>query len=419
MTRLTRSPALRAACRLLPLLVALVPLRSLEGQAPASDLPSVILLDPSLSTFASTATLEATADVVYALDDAYVPHRFGEEDGVVSRIGGIGYRLARFTLLDVPLAVLHGVVRHEIAGHGGRVRQLGGDVRGYELDLPPPYGAGGGSVTFTLEDPEPLELAAATAAGLESALLDARGLEERWVARGRMDVREGLRYVWDLTEVVGYIQDADGPAVEEGHDVENYIALVNSAAAPGVPGDALTPGGLGDAASLELLNPAFYWALYGVLGRYLVGGERDAPVPALQIGDLRMMPTLHVRLAPFGREYAAGVTAAWEERVLRVGVRLGDGPWGGFDGLELEGRRLHAGPRLTLGARLGLWRQFDLPTPSPGTRVGGMAVVRATVPVAALPVSPVVELGGKTEGYVPGENLAGGVIARVGGALSF
>ena len=262
-------------------------------------------------------------------------------------------------------------------------------------------------------------IAAVTGAGLESALVDARELEERWVVRGRMDVREGLRYLHDLLEVVGYIQDAGGVSVEEGHDVENYIALVNGAATPGVPGDAVTAGGLEDAASLELLNPTFYWALYAVLGRYLVGGERDAPIPALEIGELRMMPTIHVRLAPFGREYAAGVTAAWKDRVLRAGVRIGDGPWGGFDGLELEGRRLHAGPRLTLGGRVGLWRQFDLPIPSPEATVGGMAVVRATISVRRLPVSPVVELGGKTGGYVPGEDLSGGVIARIGGAFSF
>lgn len=411
-----RSPI---GCLLLPLLVAVVPLRSLQGQEPGSELPSVVLLDPSLSVFAGTTTLRAAADGLYALEGAYVPVRFGDEDGVASKVGGIGFRLARLALLDEPLAVLHTIARHELAGHGGRIRQLGGDVLGYEIGLPPPYGDGGGAVRFAFEDPAPLELAAVTAAGLESALVDARGLEERWVARGRMDVREGLRYLHDLLEVVGYIQDAGGVGVEEGHDVENYIALVNGAATSGVPGDAVTAGGLEDAASLELLNPTVYWALYGVLGRYLVGGERDAPIPALEIGGLRMMPTIHVRLAPFGREYAAGVAAAWEGRVLRAGVRIGDGPWGRFDGVELEGRRLHAGPRLTLGARAGLWRQFELPAPSPETGVGGMAVVRATVSVRALPVSPVVELGGKTEGYVPGEDLAGGVIARVGGAFTF
>lgn len=48
-----------------------------------------------------------------------------------------------------------------------------------------------------------------------------------------------------------------------------------------------------------------------------------------------------------------------------------------------------------------------------------MAVVRATVPLRALPFSPVVELGARSQGYTPGEALSAGAIARVGGAYSF
>lgn len=404
---------------LLSLACALAASGPLHGQDAEPELPSLVLLDPSLSVRAATTSLRAASDELYALEDRYLPLRVGDEDGIGSKLGGIGYRFARLTFLDLPMAGLHTVVRHEIAGHGGRVRQLGGDVRGYEIDLPPPYGAGGGAIRFELEDAGPLERAAASAGGLESALIDARGLEDRWVARGRMDVREGLRYVHDLVEVVGYIQDAGSLGAGEGHDVENYIAHVNASALAGAPGATVTSGRLGDAALVELLNPTLYYALYAVLGRYLVAGDGEAPVPALDIGTVRVMPTIHLRLAPFGHEHAAGVTAAWEGRVLRAAVRLGDGPRGRFGGLEFEGRRLHAGPRLRVGGRAGVWRQFELEAGSTDTRVGGMAVVRATVPLRALPFSPVVELGAKSQGYVPGEALSAGVIARVGGAFTF
>lgn len=404
---------------LLSLAGALVATPALRGQDAEPELPSLVLLDPSLSVRAATTSLQAASDGLYALEDRYLPLRFGDEDGIGSKIGGIGYRFARLTFLDAPMTGLHSVVRHEIAGHGGRVRQLGGDVRGYEIDLPAPYGAGGGAIRFELEDAGPVELAAASAAGLESALIDARGLEDRWVTRGRMDVREGLRYIYDLFEVVAYVSDAQPLGLREGHDVENYIAHVNASAPAGAPGRAVTSGRLEDAVAVELLNPTLYYALYAVLGRYLVVGDGEAPVPALDIGTVRVMPTIHLHLAPFGREYAAGVTAAWEGRVLRAGVRLGDGPRGRFGGLEIEGRRLHVGPRLRVGGRAGVWRQFDFEAGSTDTRVGGMAVVRATVPLRALPFSPVVELGAKSQGYAPGEALSAGVIWRVGGAFSF
>lgn len=417
-----RRPAASAlSCALLLLAGPL----SAPGPLPAQDpdtLPeprSLGLLDPSLSPYAATVTLGAAADAVYAVQDRYVPLRVGDEDGILEKAGGIGYRLVRLTLVDGALVGLHSVVRHEVAGHGGRIRQLGGDVRGYEIDLPPPYGGGGGATSYRLEDAGPEEGAVVAAGGLESAVLDARRLEERWVDRGRMDSREALRYLYDLLEVRSYIEDARSRGIRQGHDVENYVGLVNASAPANAPGEPITVDALREASSVELLNPGFYYALYAVFGRYLVAGERRAPVPAPGIGAVRVMPTLHLRLAPFGREYSLGLIAAWEERVLRAGVRMGDGPRGTFGGLELAGRRLYTGPRFRAGARVGLWRQFDIGTGSPDPEVGGLAVVRGTATVPSLPVSPVVELGAKTRGYAPGEALSAGPIVRLGASLSF
>lgn len=416
-----QSAASGLSCALVLLAGALAAPGPLEAQDPDTvpERRSLVLLDPSLSPYAATTTLRAASDAVYALQDRYVPLRIGDEDGILEKAGGIAYRLVRLTLVDGPLVGLHSVVRHEIAGHGGRIRQLGGDVRGYEIDLPPPYGGGGGATSFRLEDAGPEEGAVVVAGGLESAVLDARGLEERWVARGRMDSREALRYLYDLLEVRSYIEDARSPGVREGHDVENYVGLVNASAPANAPGEPITVDALQEASSVELLNPGFYYALYAVFGRYLVAGERRAPVPALEIGAVRLMPTLHLRLAPFGREYSAGVVAAWEERVLRAGLRVGDGPRGTFSGLELQGHRLYAGPRFELGGRLGLWRQFDIGSGSSDPEVGGLAVVRGTASVPSLPFSPVVELGAKTRGYAPGEALSAGPIVRLGAALGF
>lgn len=401
-------------------LAAPAPLPGQQADGDTGDeLPSLVLLDPSFSIFSTTTSLQAAADGLYALEDRVLPFRLGDESGVGGTLAGIAYRLGRLVLLDFPVASLHTVVRHEIAGHGGRVRLAGGDVLGYEIDLPPPYGEGGGSTRFTLDDPGPLDLPVTAAGGLESALVGARGLEEKWVARGRMDVREGLQYLLDVLEVISYVTDARSLGVRRGHDVEIYLSSVNAAAPADAPGGPVTADRLGDEVTVEALNPTLYFALYAVLGRYLVSGDRYAPIPALELGGVRVMPTAHLRLAPFGREYAVGVTAAWEERVLHAGLRLGDGPWGGFHGLELEGRRLYTGPRLQVGARAGLWRQYDLGAASTELEAGGMAVLRVTTSVGGLPFSPVAELGAKSEGYVPGESLSSGPIARVGAAFRF
>lgn len=394
---------------------------ALEAQSTEDDagLPSVVLVDPSLSPVAATTSLRAAATGLHTLEDRYLPVRVGEEDGVGEKTLGIGYRLARLIFVDGALMELHRVVRHEVAGHGGRIRLADGEVLGYEIGLPPPYGTGGGATRFRFEDAAPLDLATVFAGGLESAHIDARLLEEKWVARGRMDVREGLEYLGDLLEVVGYVADAGRGPPEPGHDVENYVVAVNRAVPEGGDGELVTSSALGDAASVEALNPTLYYSLYAVLWRYLVDGRTDAPVPALGIGPLRVMPTVHLRLAPFGREYAAGAVTAWGDRVVGARLRLGDGPWGRFTGLQLEGRRLYAGPRVTLGGRLGAWRQYGIAARSSDPEPGGMAVARGTISLDGLPVDPVVELGAKTEGWVPGEALGAGAIVRAGFSTSF
>lgn len=389
---------------------------------PSSEVPSIVLLDPAFSPRAGVTTFDALARGLYLLEDRYLPVRIGDDRGVEGFLGLL-YRFGRLTLIDNPLVIVHTVVRHEIGGHGGRVRQLGGDVLEYRFELPPPYGDGGGSIRFQFEDPVPYELALSAAGGLESAHLDQSMLEERWAARGRMDFREALRYLTATAEIGGYIGSASSRQVREGHDVENYVALVNTSFPGEFESGAMTEirsgrpvsvSDLQDATAVELLNPAFLYSIYAVLWRFLVRGESDAGLPALDLGSVRAMPTVHLRLTPFGVEYAGGVLTAWGERVVGAKVRVGDGPWGTFRGLEFSGRRLYLTSRLRVGAEAGLWRQYDLDASTVDPRWGGLAMLRGSFTGSGWPVSAVAELGYKTAGYMPGEDLDAGPVLRIG-----
>lgn len=395
------------------------PLRAQTGPGEDARLPSPVLLDPPVSPFAGTTSLQTAVRGVYWLEDRVLPLRLGQEGDVFGKALGIWYRLGRLTYLDLPVTALHAIVRHEVAGHGGRIRQFGAEVLDYRIDLPPPYGDGGGATIFDSSGMTAFERLTVFAGGLESTYLDARELEERWVARGRMDYREGLQYFYDLVEVYGYVDDARPGGEEPGHDVENYIDLVNASAPAGAPGGRVTSSSLADAAVVELLNPTLYYSLYSFLWRFLVQGEAGGPVPAPEIGAVRVMPSAHLRLTPYGPEHVIGGTAAWGGRVLRAGVRIGTGPRGGFGGVELEARRLWTGRRLSLGGRVGLWRQYVFAARSGAGAVGGMAVARGTLSFRGMPFSAVAELGGKSDGYVPGEALDAGAIVRVGFSAVF
>lgn len=412
--------------RLLPLLLVVAAIQGpslLSAQEPPEEQqPSVLLLDRNMSIRASATSFQALADGVYALEDRWLPLSVGGGEGVAG-FGGLLYRFARLNLLDNPISVLHAVGRHEIAGHGGRIRGFGGDVLNYQLKLPPPYGDGGGSTTFDFEGGTPHELALVMAGGLESAQLDQLRLEERWVFRGEMDFREALQYMWTGMEITGYIGSATGGAPSSGHDVENYIALVNasvpdtnggSSDVDDSPGELLTASRLHAAAVAEVLNPVFFYSMYAVFWRYVVRGEADGGIPAIDLGTVRTLPTIHLRLTPFGHEYAGGFTAAWREHVFGARVRMGDGPLGPFNGVEFEGRRLHSTSQLHLGGDMGLWRQYDLGGSTVQPRWGGMAMIRGSWDFTEIPVSAVAHLGYKTEGFTPGEALDAGVILRIG-----
>lgn len=369
---------------------------------------SVLLLDRHFSTLSATTVLATAARSVHALANRGLPTG-----------SNFLMRLTRLALVDVPVVGLHGVARHEIAGHGGRVRQFGGDVLEYDLNPPLPYGGGGGSTRFGFEEIAPSELALVAAGGLESAYLDATGLEERWVVEGTAEFQESLQYVYDVHEILRYLRDAEGGVIGRGHDVDDYLFLLRAAAPGGASGDPVTSSTVRKTALVELLNPSFHYALYGVLWRYLVRGEPNVGSPSFGVGSVDVLPRVHVRLTPFGPEYAAGVAASGRERTVGVNLRGGSGPWGRFGGIDLTGNDFFVRERLSVGGRASVWSQFDHLADSVDRFLGGMAVVRALLWHGDRPLAAVAEVGLKSAGYISGEPLAGGPLGRVGVAIEF
>jgi len=298
------------------------------------------------------------------------------------------------------------------------VRQLHGDVLSYRIPLPPPYGAGGGETEYVLTDVTPSEVALVAAGGLESALIDAEGIERRAVRRGEIDFHGSLQYFDDVTEIAGYLLDA-GAAPREGNDVQQYQVLVSLYAPPDAPKGPVETSTLKRAAAIELLNPTVYAAIYGVVWRFLIRGESTIGVPAVRVGDWRVLPHAHVRLAPFGPEYVLGLRASAGERMLGIDFSTGTGPWGRFGGIEVEDGGAFSDSGVDLGGRAAVWKQFEPRSDALVSQLGALVVLTGSLAVPEEPLWAVAELGFKTEGYALGEALDGGPILRVGGAVRF
>src|SRR5207237_6954167 len=116
----------------------------LLAASPASGQVGDAYMTPSVGAL----NLSTVQHALSAAEDHFLPLKFGDERSRLQLTGGILYRAAKFTLLDVPQDHMLLVVQHEVFGHGARLRELGSGTIGYGFDAPIPYGAGGAVTNF-------------------------------------------------------------------------------------------------------------------------------------------------------------------------------------------------------------------------------------------------------------------------------
>jgi hypothetical protein len=150
-------------------------------------------------------------------------------------------------------------------------------------------------------------------------------------------------------------------------------------------------------------------------------------VPTLTLGGLGYLPLFRYRLTPYGTEWALvnelGGPMRPAQLELRVGRALRERPWG----LSLRQRHAAAWREWTVDLAGGVWRQprfaASAGEPFPAATRFGMhlrgRIERPLIPVwfSATDAAIVVEVGGKSAGFVPGEPLGGGVTVRAGVGL--
>ena len=394
------------------------------AQAPAT---TVLLVDREFTVGSAASIAVGTGDLVAALESRFVPDRLLEERGRARRAANIAYRTAKLFLFDVPQEELLLVVNHEIAGHGGRLRELFDGSVSYHIEPPHPYGGGGG-VTFydPARDPTVHELQAVSIGGMEANAVGASLLSRRALGTGQLTPRAALRYLTFELDIFDYVRGTDDDPERPGHDVYDFVVLYNLAGSL-VDADRLTPRMLRREVWISLANPMIASAAIAI-GRYLATGRESSPVLALPLGEYRVMPALRYRLAPYGTEWIAGADIAVGDRVAQTGLRVGRAPlttpWGLFvaaDGWRAGGWRMGVAgdvwrqPPLALGPA----RDFGASTIGDDLELGLLLRGRAESPAVRLwrvplPLAFVVEAGAKTEGFVPGERLGGGLVLRAG-----
>src|SRR6185369_2861091 len=157
---------------------------------------------------------------------------------------------------------------------------------------------------------------------------------------------------------------------------------------------------------------------------HLVHGRAEAPLPMLSFAGTRLLPLARTGFAPFGPEYYLECLMAREERTLSVTWRQSDPGMQDAYGLGFTVRNLASRRLWALDARGEAWRQPDLRlTGTVSDQLGrgptalrngaGFWLTLRWREARGL----LLEVGGKSRGYVQGETLGASILTR--GGLSF
>jgi hypothetical protein len=179
-----------------------------------------------------------------------------------------------------------------------------------------------------------------------------------------------------------------------------------------------------------LADPLLYFAVYGFASSYIGLGEKTSPIPMIPVGrGVRYLPSMGFAMTPYGTEWmlrsalvsgarGKGQRANVTNVTLRVGRTGATRPWG-VDA-RLPAVMLPHIP-WKLRPAFSIWRQpFILAeeTSAP-LRTGGAATATFVVPLPrrlrTMHVDGIyVTAGAKSDGFIPGEQLSGGALLKIG-----
>ena len=352
------------------------------------------------------------------------------------------WRLTELISVWLPLNYFAMLVQHEVFGHGYRIRDFQNHhlarVDSYSFDAPPPYGTGGGSTSFSISSHfTTTGTSAISSAGIEANSILALLTKLKWLESKRIDPRQAVLYLLSEQDITLYISSLKEKGVRgmDGHDITDYIRALNYT----YPDHLLSKGRLRSLSWISLADPFTFYAVYSWF-RYLSCGK-ETKIP--MIASL-YLPGLRLGLTPFGPQ------VFFDNFFLRGGTPLYAYLSGGnhadntYVSMGVYAPKLWSVWKWFFGFRFDLWRQPKLllqpgrvsiedidfhvkpSTSSPlysyserhTMRLGGAGSL-----IAEYRGSKVwgyeVELGYKSQGFLPGYSLYAFPTARLSFLLTF
>ena len=381
---------------------------------------SAAVFDTRLSMRSGAETILGIHNGLGRFEDMHIKSSLFSEEKLSGRAGGILYRFAKYTLIDLPVDAFAGLFAHEYFGHGARFREQDWVNVHYEYELPPPYGNGHGTVSGNTSGSRMYtdhEFLAFYSGGLEVQSLMNRNLCLRWTARREIHYREAFVYTFSLWSNFSYIISTKGEDLEDyetGHDVVKYLRLLNNHAGySDINNLLMNPENLNYRNMINLVNPFFFYTLYTGLRGYIWDGNNSTKLKMFNIKGIEYLPSCRMGLTPFGPEYHLENYFRAKSTVFLLDLRTGDPTfyksWGGI-GLFFQ--NIYENKRFSLDAKLDIWKQPEIeiggyPATLKGGGLGGAFSLRGYYDFtnSQFPISAILELGYKSAGFLEGYTL--------------
>ena len=347
----------------------------------------------------------------------------------------------------LPINYMTMVVQHEVFGHGYRIRDFGKDVATvtkYTFKVPPPFGPGGAATRFEFKsDPSFSQALALTGGGVEATGILAHQLRMQWIKTGTLPAQEALLYSFSQGDLPAYVNSLKSNFKilddAEGHDIKAYLNLLHYA----YPAGDLSAKELKQMAKIRYFDPFTYFAAFSWFKYILTGYETS--IPMFKFKSVSYLPSARLTLTPFGPQYTLDNYIKYKDVPTYVYVKRGKFAGNRFWSIGLLNESLFTYKAHAFGARLDLWHQPKLlsldewgqayvgylhkqapdlfseeelrhsPSTKPLRTLHFGAAGALTYKYALFPerLTMHVELGYKSAGYLAGESLREGLLARL------